>query len=34
LGVPVDPMAAHRASGYDAKVARERGVLQSSGGFQ
>jgi L-rhamnose isomerase/sugar isomerase len=34
LGVPVDPMAAHRASGYDAKVARERGVSQSSGGFQ
>ena len=34
LGVPVDPMAAHRASGYDAKVARARGLSQSSGGFQ
>ena len=34
LGVPVDPMAAHRASGYDDKVARARGLSQSSGGFQ
>lgn len=34
LGVPVDPIAAHRASGYDAKVAQERGLSQSSGGYQ
>jgi len=34
LGVPVDPMAAYRSSGYDAKVAKERGVSQTSGGYQ
>ena len=34
LGVPVDPITAHRASGYDAKVAKDRGVSQSSGGYQ
>ncbi len=34
MGVPTDPMAAYRASGYDAKVAAERGLSQSSGGYQ
>jgi len=34
LGTPVDPMAAYRTSGYQAKVAKERGVSQSSGGYQ
>ncbi len=34
LGVPVDPMAAYRSSGYQAKVANARGVSQSSGGYQ
>jgi len=34
LGVPVDPMAAYRSSGYQAKIAKERGISQSSGGYQ
>ena len=34
MGVPVDPMAAYRASGYDAKVAKERGLVTTSGGYQ
>lgn len=34
MGVPVDPMAAYRASGYDAKVAKERGLAATSGGYQ
>lgn len=34
LGVPIDPMAAYRGSGYQAKIAKERGVSQSSGGYQ
>ncbi|MEZ4860826.1 MAG: L-rhamnose isomerase [Caldilineaceae bacterium] len=34
LDVPVDPMAAYRASGYDKKVAEERGLVQTSGGYQ
>jgi L-rhamnose isomerase/sugar isomerase len=34
MGVPTDPMAAYRASGYDAKVAAERGLAATSGGYQ
>jgi L-rhamnose isomerase / sugar isomerase len=34
LGAPADPIAAYRASGYEEKIARERGVKTSSGGFQ
>ncbi|MFM2032830.1 MAG: L-rhamnose isomerase [Chloroflexota bacterium] len=34
MGVPADPIAAYRASGYEAKIARERGVADASGGFQ
>lgn len=34
LGVPADPIAAYRASGYEEKIARERGVRATSGGFQ
>lgn len=34
MGVPVDPIAAYRASGYEEKIRRERGVATTSGGFQ
>jgi L-rhamnose isomerase/sugar isomerase len=34
IGVPTDPIAAYRASGYEQKIANERGVKSSSGGFQ
>lgn len=34
MGVPTDPIAAYRASGYEKKIAEERGVVSSSGGFQ
>ncbi len=34
MGVPVDPIAAYKASGYEAKIRTERGVASTSGGFQ
>lgn len=34
LGVPVDPLAAYRASGYEEKIRKERGVKATSGGYQ
>ena len=34
LGIPTDPIAAYKASGYEAKIRAERGVSASSGGFQ
>jgi L-rhamnose isomerase/sugar isomerase len=34
LGVPVDPMAAYLASGYEAQIRAARGVAATSGGFQ
>jgi len=34
IGVPTDPIAAYRASGYEAKIRSERGVASTSGGFQ
>jgi L-rhamnose isomerase/sugar isomerase len=34
MGVPADPLAAYRASGYEARIAEQRGVKSSSGGFQ
>ncbi|MCO6453284.1 MAG: L-rhamnose isomerase [Caldilineales bacterium] len=34
LGAPLDPIAAYRASGYEAKIAAERGLADASGGFQ
>ncbi len=34
MGVPVDPIAAYRASGYEEKIRQERGVAATSGGFQ
>lgn len=34
IGVPTDPMAAYRESGYDAKVAAARGLAETSGGYQ
>ncbi|MEF2280502.1 sugar isomerase, partial [Deinococcus sp. YIM 134068] len=32
-GLPEDPIAAHRASGYQSKVAGERGTAAAGGGF-
>jgi L-rhamnose isomerase/sugar isomerase len=34
LGVPVDPIAAYRTSGYEEKNRADRGVVTASGGFQ
>lgn len=34
LGAPTDPVAAYKASGYEEKIRRERGVASTSGGFQ
>ncbi|RME73953.1 MAG: L-rhamnose isomerase [Chloroflexi bacterium] len=34
MGVPEDPIAAYRASGYEEKIRRERGTAAASGGFQ
>ena len=34
MGVPVDPIAAYWASGYEEKIRSERGVADASGGFQ
>ena len=34
LGVPHDPLAAYRASGYERQIAEQRGVRATSGGFQ
>ena len=33
-GIVEDPIAAYKASGYEQKIARERGVADASGGFQ
>ena len=34
MGVPVDPIAGYRASGYEEKIREERGTADASGGFQ
>jgi len=34
MGVPTDPIAAYRASGYEKKIRSERGMAATSGGFQ
>jgi L-rhamnose isomerase/sugar isomerase len=34
MGVPVDPIAAYFASGYEAKIAAERGTATTGGGYQ
>jgi L-rhamnose isomerase/sugar isomerase len=34
MGVPTDPIAAYRASGYEEKIRSERGLAATSGGFQ
>ena len=34
MGTPVDPIAAYRASGYEEKIRKERGMAATSGGFQ
>ena len=34
MGVPVDPIAAYWASGYETKIRKERGLAETSGGYQ
>jgi L-rhamnose isomerase/sugar isomerase len=34
MGIPTDPIAAYRASGYEQKIASERGKAATSGGYQ
>ena len=34
LGVPTDPIGAYWSSGYEEKIANERGLASTSGGFQ
>jgi L-rhamnose isomerase/sugar isomerase len=34
MNIPIDPIAAYEASGYEAKIAGERGLADASGGFQ
>lgn len=34
MDVPLDPIAAYKASGYEDKIAAERGVATTSGGYQ
>lgn len=34
MGVPENPLAAYRASGYEEKIARERGAAAQTGGYQ
>jgi L-rhamnose isomerase / sugar isomerase len=34
LGVPADPVAAYRASGYEANIATSRGTANQAGGYQ
>jgi len=34
MGVPVDPIAAYLSSGYEEKIANERGTADTGGGYQ
>jgi L-rhamnose isomerase len=34
MGAPLDPIAAYRQSGYEAKVRQSRGKAATSGGYQ
>jgi len=34
MGVPLDPIAAYWASGYETKIRKERGLVETSGGYQ
>ena len=34
MGVPVDPIAAYWASSYEEKIRKERGLAETSGGYQ
>ncbi|MBN1311789.1 MAG: L-rhamnose isomerase [Anaerolineae bacterium] len=34
MGIPADPIAAYRASGYEQKIVSERGTADSDGGYQ
>lgn len=34
LGVPTDPLGAYKATGYEERIAEERGTAASAGGFQ
>ncbi len=34
IGVPVDPLLAYKTSGYEEKIAEERGTARAGGGYQ
>jgi L-rhamnose isomerase/sugar isomerase len=34
MGVPLDPIAAYRESGYESKIAQARGTAKQAGGYQ
>ena len=34
IGIPEDPIAAYKASGYEDKIRKERGFTETSGGYQ
>jgi L-rhamnose isomerase/sugar isomerase len=34
MDVPIDPLPAYRASGYEEKIREERGLAVAAGGFQ
>ena len=34
MGVPLDPIAAYWASAYEDKIRKERGLAETSGGYQ
>ena len=34
MGVPTDPLAAYKVSGYEARIRNERGLRNANGGFQ
>ena len=34
MGIPIDPISAYQASGYEAKIASERGTADTGGGYQ
>jgi L-rhamnose isomerase/sugar isomerase len=34
MGFPADPLHAYKASGYEEKIAKERGIVSAAGGFQ
>jgi L-rhamnose isomerase/sugar isomerase len=34
MGAPIDPLSAYKVSGYEAKIASERGTAEAGGGYQ